>query len=159
MVRLGLISDSHGRSVWVKRLLEVAKRERYDAVFHMGDGAGDARWLEARLDCPIYFVSGNCDMWSGGEDETVRSLGGHTLLAVHGHWYDVKYGLERLSYHAEERGADIALYGHTHDPAAYYVGPVLMINPGALMDGRYAELTLDGKRILPVLKSLKEETL
>ena len=50
--------------------------------------------------------------------------------------------------------ADIALFGHTHRPCVEWVGGVLLINPGALMRGRYAELLLDGKRIIPTLKKL-----
>ena len=149
MVRLGLISDSHNRESCVQRFLAVAERERYDAVYHMGDGESDARWLGRRLKMPLVFVAGNCDMFSKAAREARGQHEGHRLLAVHGHLYDVRYGLDRLSYFAESNGADIALYGHTHDPRVCFVGPTLMINPGALMDGRYGELLLDGARMVP----------
>lgn len=156
MIRLGIISDSHQNRFWTERFLKVARREGYDALFHLGDGGSDARWLERRLDIPIYRVAGNCDIWSGVEEELVAEFEGQRILAVHGHLFDVKWTLDQLSYHAEERGAFIALYGHTHVPSACYVGPVLTLNPGALMDGCYAELRLDGPRAIPYLLSLNE---
>lgn len=154
MVRLGIVSDSHQSQFWTERFLALANREKYDAVFHLGDGEAEARWLARRLDMPIQYVAGNCDMFSKVAREVFANYEGHRLLACHGHLHDVKWGLEQLSYYAEERGADIVLYGHTHEAMANYVGPVLMVNPGALMRGRYAELLLDGRRVVPTLKEL-----
>ena len=156
MIRLGIISDSHNAQTWVERWLALANRQKYDAVFHLGDGQGDAKWLGRRLDMPLIAVAGNCDYRSGLPGEALSTYGGHRLLAVHGHRHDARWGLEQLSYYAESRGAGIALFGHTHEPVAYYVGPVMMINPGALLRGCYAELTLDGRRIVPSLLSLNE---
>lgn len=151
MIRLGVVSDSHGHGLWLERFLELCKKQRYDAVFHLGDYHSDARWLERRLDAPLIAVAGNCDMRSGQARMARAAFGGHRLLAVHGHMQDVKYGYDRLSYYAEEQGADIALFGHTHEPFTGWVGCVLLVNPGALMDGRYAELELDGERVVPHL--------
>ena len=154
MVRLAIVSDSHQSQFWTQRFLDRANRERYDGVFHLGDGEAEARWLSRRLKMPFQYVAGNCDMFSKVAREIFASYEGHRILACHGHTHDVKWGLEQLSYYAEERGADIALYGHTHEAAASYVGPVLMINPGALMRGRFAELVLDGARAIPTLLEL-----
>ncbi|MBR2699038.1 MAG: metallophosphoesterase [Clostridia bacterium] len=154
MVRLGVVSDSHQSRFWTERFLEVANRERFDAVFHLGDGESEARWLSRRLKMPMQFVAGNCDMFSKVGREVFASYEGHRILACHGHLHDVKWGLDQLSYYAGEHGADIVLYGHTHEAAVEYVGPVMMVNPGALMRGRYAVLTLDGKRVIPTLLEL-----
>ncbi len=157
MTRLGIVSDSHDRGVWLERWLEKCRREKYDTVFHLGDYHADARWLERRLETPMIAVAGNCDMFSSQQRMARAAYGPHRILAVHGHLQDVKYGYDRLSYYAEEVGANIALFGHTHEPYAGWVGGVLLVNPGALMDGRYAELYLDGDRATPYLKSLKDE--
>lgn len=154
MVRLGVISDSHHSDFWVARYLEKANRERYDAVIHLGDGASDVRWLKDRLEMPLYAVAGNCDFRCGLDAECALQFENHRILAAHGHRYDVKYGYDALSYRAEEIGADIALSGHTHWPHAGYVGRVLVLNPGALQDGRCAELMLDGARTVPRLLRL-----
>ena len=156
MTRLGVISDSHDRELWLERWLALARRERYDAVFHLGDYDSDARWLSRRLETPLISVAGNCDMFSKQPRMARAAYGPHRVLAVHGHLQDVKYGLEKLSYYAEEQGAGIALFGHTHVPFADYVGGILLMNPGALMDGCYGELVLDGERAVPYLKSLKD---
>jgi len=157
VIRLGIVSDSHDHGYWLERYLELCRRERYDAVFHLGDYDSDARWLERRLEAPMIAVAGNCDIFSDRPRMARAAYGGHRLLAVHGHLQDVKYGYERLSYYAEEQQATIALFGHTHRAYTGWLGSVLLLNPGALMDGRYAELTLDGERAVPYLKSLKED--
>ena len=76
-------------------------------------------------------------------------------LAVHGDAQGVKYSYERLSYYAEEIGAEIALFGHTHQAFAGYVGSIMLVNPGALWDGCYGELLLDGLRVIPSLNNLR----
>ena len=126
-------------------------------MFHLGDYDGDARWLSRRLDAPMISVAGNCDMFSDQAHEARATYDGHLILAVHGHHQDVKYGYERLSYYAEAQNAGIALFGHTHRPFADYVGSVLLMNPGALMDGCYGELVLDGDRAVPYLKSFRDK--
>lgn len=154
MVRLAVISDSHQSQFWTERFLAHANREKYDAVFHLGDGESEARWLARRLEMPFQYVAGNCDVFSKVSRELFASYEGHRILALHGHLHEVKWGLDRLSYYAEEKGADIVLYGHTHIPAAEYVGRVMMINPGALMQGQYAQLLIDGARVVPTLMEL-----
>ena len=156
MVKLGIVSDSHDASFWVEQFLDLANARKYDAVFHLGDVRSDARWLERRLNMPLIAVAGNCDYYSQCAREACADYEGHRILAVHGHRHDVKWGLEQLSYYAEQQGADIVLYGHTHQALSEFVGPVLMVNPGALMHGDYAELIIDGARVVPYLKTLKE---
>ena len=156
MTRLGIVSDSHGHDLWLERYLELCRLEKYDAVFHLGDYDTDARWLERRLECPMISVAGNCDSFSKKPRMARAAYGSHRLLAVHGHLQDVKYGYDRLSYYAEDQGATIALFGHTHRAYVGWVGGVLLVNPGALMDGRYAELTLDGESAVPLLKSFRD---
>ena len=156
MTRLGIVSDSHDRGVWLERYLDVCKKRGYDAVFHLGDLCSDARWLEKRLDIPLFSVAGNCDYWSDQARMARATYGHHRIVAVHGHMQDVKYGYERLSYYAEENNATVALFGHTHRAFAGFVGGVLLVNPGALMDGRYAELTLEGDRAVPMLYDLHD---
>ena len=156
MTRLGVVSDSHGAGVWLEQYLNLCQKERYDAVFHLGDYDTDAKWLSKRLDAPLYSVAGNCDMFSKSPRMVRAVFGPHRLVAVHGHMQDVKYGYDRLSYYAEDNGATVALFGHTHRACAEYMGGVLLMNPGALMDGLYGELILDGDRAVPRLKSLRD---
>ena len=43
-------------------------------------------------------------------------IGGYHIFITHGHGYYVSMGEERLKQEARGRGADIAMYGHTHRP-------------------------------------------
>ena len=55
---------------------------------------------------------------------------------THGHHYSVKSGSERLAQCAGERGADVALFGHTHvKELTRYPGTAATgFNPGSLRD-------------------------
>lgn len=155
MIKLGIVADSHGRDIYLERFAAVCRKEGYDAVIHLGDVREDARWLERNLETAVVSVAGNCDMFSSHPREARLSYEGHSILAVHGDAQGVKYGYERLSYYAEEIGAEIALFGHTHQAFAGYVGSIILVNPGALWDGCYGELLLDGRRVIPSLNNLR----
>lgn len=157
MIKLGIVSDSHQSPFWMERFIERANRERYDAVFHLGDGEGETKQMKKKLHMPLLAVAGNCDTFMKLPGELVTDFEGVRIFAAHGHKYDVKWELDTLSYRAEELGAKVALYGHTHTPAAEYWGGVLMVNPGALMRGRYAELFIEGGKAVPYLKDLSEK--
>ncbi len=63
---------------------------------------------------------------------------------MHGHEHGVKSGIERAAAYAAQRGADVLLFGHTHEPMEKYfpVGtrlgevtlekPLYVFNPGSL---------------------------
>lgn len=52
-------------------------------------------------------------------------------LAVHGHKYGVKRSLETLKAAARKKGADILLYGHTHERFCSYEDGLYIMNPGS----------------------------
>ncbi len=154
MTRIAVISDSHGGTVRLSMFAELVHKEHFDAIIHLGDGQGDAKWLKKNVDVPIHFVAGNCDWHSDAPREARLSFDGIRILAVHGDKYDVKFDLSTLSYYAEDISAQLALYGHTHRAFAGYVGCILMVNPGALKDGRYAVVEIQNGQIIPYLKEL-----
>lgn len=154
MTRLGIISDSHDEQFWVEKYLELANREAYDAVFHLGDGHADIRWLARRLNMPLIGIAGNVDNTAKIDREARVSYEGHLILAVHGYKQEVQFGYHRLAEYAREIGADIALAGHTHRPFADVVDGVQILNPGALKKGCCAELVLDGSRIDALLRTV-----
>ena len=55
----------------------------------------------------------------------------------HGHLYDAKSGLYRITSAAREAGADILLFGHTHMPLTLYEDGLYIMNPGSC-HGYYA---------------------
>lgn len=154
MVRLGIISDSHGGMVRLGQFARLTEREKLDAIIHLGDGQSDAKWLQKKVSMPVHFVAGNCD-WPGSAPREARlSFGGVRILAVHGDKYGVKLDCGPLSYYAEEIGAAIALFGHTHQPFAGYVGGAMLLNPGALNAGKYAILEIEKGNAVPFLEDL-----
>ena len=152
MIRLALISDSHGHGPNLRAAAEALAA--CDALCHMGDVVPDGRRLSQQLNLPLHAVRGNCDVLAGVADELTLDVAGHKLLLSHGHRYGVKRSMTALSLRARQAGADIVLYGHTHLPQVDWDGPVLFINPGALCDGRYAILEFRDNGPVPVMKIL-----
>ena len=104
-----------------------------DAVIHCGDGERDLRRITDEFpSIPVYSVAGNCDYDPYLPLVQTIELCGTRIFIAHGHTYGVRYGnLDRLAYAAEEAGARIALYGHTHLAKCSTVGTVTVINPGS----------------------------
>ena len=91
------------------------------------------------------------DPASGGLDQPERltELGGVRILMMHGHTRHVKSGPMAAMYAARECGADILLFGHTHQPMVDRSGDFWVMNPGCIgpsVRRTYGVITLeDGK--------------
>jgi hypothetical protein len=102
-----------------------------DAVIHLGDHIGDAKELQRMMPAlTFYMAAGNCDPQPPGEDEMLRTIENVRILITHGHKYRVKSGLMPLLGRAEELGADLALFGHTHGALIKQERGVVLMNPG-----------------------------
>ena len=134
-----VISDVHGR---LRDLRWVLQNEPADALFFLGDGLYDLDTaLELRktpLPCPVYRVRGNCDVGSPDPAEGLAPFAGVLFFYTHGHHYGVKMGADRLAETAGARGADVALFGHTHvrELQRGAGAAAAVFNPGSLRDGR-----------------------
>ena len=157
MTRIGVVSDSHGGRIHLERFVEICLAEGFDQVFHLGDVLEDARWLEKNLDVPVTSVAGNCDFYAHHPREARVTVEGKRLLLLHGDRYRVKLGYDMLSYYAEENAVDAALFGHTHQPFAGYVGRALLINPGALKNGHYCILEVSAGDIVPRILNMDDK--
>ncbi|AFS71103.1 metallophosphoesterase family protein [Exiguobacterium antarcticum] len=140
-----IVSDSHGLD---QELLTIFDRHQdVDLAFHCGDSqlTGDSESLY-----PYRVVKGNCDYGNDFSDEVIEDLGSYRVLCLHGHRQDVKYSLDQLVHHADQKDAAIVLYGHSHVAKAEQRDGKLFINPGSIRMPRhrpektYALLTLDG---------------
>lgn len=132
-MRVGVFSDSHGDHEALDVLLE--KMGYIDAACFLGDVAKDAQHLEERLaampgEPKLYAVRGNNDYYSACmlPWDRVIELDGVRIYMEHGHR---SVSLSSLSYKAEEKGAKIALFGHTHQALCDYVGDIMVLNPGS----------------------------
>ena len=150
MKKIAVVSDSHYESAPLSDLAEeISRHGDIGLLIHLGDMTADADWLAGRLSVPVRSVPGNCDRPGPDEPaERVEKIEGVRVLYAHGHTLSVKTTLNRLFYRAQAEGAGLALFGHTHAPLILSEGPVWLVNPGALMDRRWALIELDGGRVL-----------
>ena len=151
-----VVSDSHYTPVYLEKAAKVFEAERCTDIIHLGDVVEDARRLGKLTGAHVDLVAGNApgDIFSREPRLLLLSGEGVRLFVCHGHDYSVKYTLDRLSYAASEQNCQMALFGHTHEAFCGYVGDVLLLNPGALRQGRYAILELDNGKMRPFLYSL-----
>lgn len=126
-----VFSDSHGNLDYMKKGVE---QEKPDKVLHLGDVVRDARRLqECFPELEIEMVVGNCDGYSGDDSapsEKELFMGEKRIFLCHGHTYQVKLGIGMLTQEGRARGADVVLFGHTHDPLCSLEGNMWVMNPG-----------------------------
>ncbi|GKV68910.1 phosphoesterase [Sporosarcina sp. NCCP-2716] len=125
-MKLIVLSDSHGDTDTIDA---IRRRETgADAIFHCGDS--ELSVSDEHL-AGIRIVQGNCD-WGAAFDERVLTDVNETrILMVHGHQHGVKQSLMQLKYAAEETGANIVLFGHSHLYGAELQDSVMYVNPGS----------------------------
>ena len=125
-----IFSDSHGA---VAPMLDIAEREQPDEIFHLGDYLRDAETLSfAFPKIPIVTVPGNCDGWTKQPGQLLLEREGVRLLLAHGHQWRVKSGPACALAAARQVGADVLLYGHTHQAVCGREGELWMMNPGTV---------------------------
>lgn len=138
-MKLGLISDTHGR-------LDAAVHDLLagvDELLHAGDVCGGGILEELAVIAPVHAVAGNCDMDPALPATLVRRYGRWTVLVKHilgaGRAHEPS---AQTQAQIEEAGADIVLFGHSHRPEAWEQDGVLFINPGSVSDPRGYDLAL-----------------
>ena len=141
MVRVGLISDTHG----LLRPEVLAFLKGSDHIVHGGDIC-DPSVLEALAAiAPITAVRGNNDRgpWAAAlrETELVR-LGEVFVYAIH--------DLADLDIEPSAAGVGVVVSGHSHQPSVEHRGGVIYVNPGSAGPRRFklpisaGELILNG---------------
>ena len=131
--RVGIFSDSHGDKQALSDLLE--RMGYLDAVCFLGDVASDADYLQTLTMAlpnhpPFYAVRGNNDYYGFCTLpwERLIELGGVRIHMEHGHRTP---SLTTLMYRAQQAGARVAMFGHTHSAFCEESGGVLLLNPGS----------------------------
>lgn len=128
MTKALIISDSH-RFVDELRLIKEKHQHEVNVMIHCGDS-------ELFLDQPemegFITVRGNCDYEAGYPDEAVVEFVGQKILITHGHLFSVKSTLMSLYYRAQELGANIVCFGHSHMLGIERIDDILFINPGSI---------------------------
>lgn len=131
-MKILVLSDSHR----VKhKMLEVIDnlKDKIEAIIHLGDVLDDVEYIKENFPLlKIYYVAGNCDYGAMEQSQKLIEIGGKKIFITHGHIYNVKASLTRIAYAAEEKNADICLYGHTHFPIITKYGDMFIMNPGSI---------------------------
>lgn len=137
MVRIGVVSDSHGSYRNVGRMR--SECGRLDWLLHAGDHMQDAARIAVNLGVDpsrVRAVVGNCDFPTQKPDELLLEIEGVKLYMTHGHAHGVKSNLQRIHYRAQEVGARMAIFGHSHVPVLADVDGIMLFNPGSISEPR-----------------------
>ena len=136
-MKLIVFSDSHGDVSTMKKALEA--HPDAECVLHAGDGARDFAALRDACPGRAYSgVCGNCDFFTEGSPPAiVLELAGKRILLTHGHRFRVKHTTETLIAFAEQKNADIVIFGHTHEPLDLWLPDrgargIRLFNPGTV---------------------------
>ena len=125
-----VVSDSHCHHDLLRKA--IGQEAPIDMLIHAGDVEGDLnRILGPKREYSIHAVGGNMD-WGDMEDTDVFDMGGHKVFLAHGHRYNVHFTMANLRKAAEECGADVAIFGHTHMPFLEEQNDILILNPGSV---------------------------
>lgn len=140
-MKILVFSDSHGNADTMEEAIRLNLGHGLEAVFFLGDGYSDFERTAAKHPGPKYYgVLGNCDSYrllAGGSYEKTVDLGGHRFLLLHGHRHGVKTGVGSAVNVAASKGADVLLFGHTHEAFDETIDasdgtPVRAVNPGSV---------------------------
>lgn len=145
MPKVLIMSDSHG---WKEEVLTIKNRHHYevDVMIHCGDSElePDSKELEG-----FQAVRGNMDFDMDFPTEKEVQTGSLHFLVVHGHLHQTNSTYMNVQYRAQEIGANVVCFGHSHIPVAEKIGEILYINPGSIrqprvqLPGSYAILSAD----------------
>lgn len=154
-MKIIVMSDSHGDVTAIQKIGAL----QADAHFHCGDSE-----LPFTTDVfgNMHKVRGNCDRDFEFPDEVIVTIGDKKVFMVHGHLHSVKNSLMSMSYEAQEKGAKLAFFGHSHLYGAEMQDGILFVNPGSTLLPRggnratYAVIEWDEK-ITVTFKDMADE--
>lgn len=138
-MRLGVVSDTHGRLETTARAVQELRKRDVDVVIHCGD-IGSPSIVYEFTEWPTHFVFGNVDHDTVSLTHAIRDAG----LTGHDRFGELELAGRRIAFlHSDDThrfqstiasgNYDLVCYGHTHkfefhdDPSGSRV-----LNPGAL---------------------------
>ncbi|MGN1181731.1 MAG: metallophosphoesterase family protein [Faecalibacillus sp.] len=125
-MKIMILSDSH--SMPKNKLVQLLNRHQVDYYIHCGDVY--MPFTEIDND-HFYIVRGNNDMNPIPQNLTLM-IDGLKFYIVHGHLYNIDYGIQELEYYAKENNIDVICFGHTHNPFYQVKDHITYINPGSV---------------------------
>lgn len=149
-MKLGLLSDTHGRDDLVEGVVDFFDEENVDEMIHSGD-VTRVTHIEAlfELDVPVHLVYGNCDY----NQESFRQASERTPLVLHGSAdllgangarLGVTHGhYDRLFDELREEEPDYIVHGHTHERRDETLEGIRYVNPGSVKPANSSAAVLD----------------
>ena len=146
MIRIGIISDTHG----LLRPEAIKQLSGADHIIHAGD-IGSPEVIDGlRRIAPTTAIKGNIDAgeWAKDYPDTeLVVLGGRALYVLH--------KLNEMELDPAASGVDVVISGHSHRPKIETKNRVLYVNPGSAGPRRFklpiavATLAFSDRCILP----------
>ena len=143
---VGIVSDTHGHANRLRSAMEIFAARGVTTVVHCGDiGSVECLEMLSDLNVPAYAVGGNMDYrfddmqriadYAGvnfaWDSITIPLNGSKACLAVtHGH------DQRALASLGKDANVKFLCHGHTHRQHDEHLGPLHVINPGALHSPR-----------------------
>lgn len=130
-MKLLIMSDTHGDAEVIREVRDY--HTDVETIIHCGDSElpYDHPYLDG-----VYKVRGNCDRDERYPTEQIIQINDTKIFVTHGHLFNVKSSVLSLTYRAEELGAMICCFGHSHLLGAELIEGILFINPGSLLKPR-----------------------
>lgn len=134
-MKIAVFSDTHGQ---IHGAITAIKTHKPDLILHLGDHYRDAAAIHEEFpEIPMECVPGNCDYEPDKNLVQMIEPMGVKIMMTHGHTYRVKTETMPLLNAAFYQGANIVLFGHTHQ-AMYNVSHGLhIVNPGSAGKGKF----------------------
>ena len=146
MIRLGVLSDSHGDLQRTSSAIDLLLKQGAEILIHCGDLVDPAIFqLFANLPQPtaIHSIEGNCDSHVGDWPIRARQAG----VVHHGRFAEFQVGDDRVAViHGDDgqrmnAAIDSGIYrliccGHTHRRLRAEFGNTVVVNPGAIYHPR-----------------------
>lgn len=129
---IAVIADTHKNQRSINIAQKHIKEANTDIIIHLGDCVEDVEILKEEFNGEVYAVEGNCDNLNKYPREDIIEVNGKRIYFTHGDLYGVKHGLDNLKRKGKEVGADIVLFGHTHEPFKEEKNGMILMNPGSI---------------------------
>ena len=138
-MRIGVVSDSHGHTVFTREAVRLLESLDVDQVIHCGD-IGSVPIVELFSAWPTHFVFGNVDFYDlASLRAAIEAAGQH----CHERFGQLELAERKIAFlHSDDIEEfnkaidsgewDLILYGHTHVADTRRAGSTLVVNPGAL---------------------------
>lgn len=147
-MKISIISDTHDNLANLEKFLELAKRDKIEAIIHCGDVTTPETlaWLAERFAGPIKLACGNMEIRREEFAEIAQKHKNLEVFAEIGtmrHTEQDKNSLIEINIafvHKPQKAQELAtsgayafvFYGHTHKPWINKKGATIISNPGTL---------------------------